>query len=1083
MAGMDDYLNGSSYTGDSSEGGGQHMSLDDGGEGFYGRVTGNQDKKFGDHDATKAAKQKEAAEGLKGGEKSALGGNGSKITGDGTDGARQGENNITSGFKNSVTGESDSKSKRGLTGKKKDKSVKGRMKRILPALIAVGGVGGFGIASFFGQLAMPYSLVSQFQGNFDSIGTSNYVRSRNLMRWAMHPGTRAKFSPGVQDFIKTHGKIYQKLTGSESTYFKISDKQIARFKKKGIRVKNGGPAGQYLEIDNPDGGVTKVVADPKSAGEYGGDTYKSLDEVYEQDENFRKAYFEGTKTWRQAIKAWFDGLCTKFLNRLGIKRANFKGFKAQNDTDATKATFEGDVEQGIGKDDYKGAAANGTLGTGEKEVKDKDGNPVLGDDGKPKMEPDNSPDGVVHSPGNGGSFDDTGQSPWSLKMSKAAKYNEIAEKMDAYANTIASKYNRMVAVANVAAKLYCFVMEVINCITLLVMANEASEVMKTASTIMSGVQQAQVEDSSTSPINNIANSLTRKKTTKYYKDSNGSDEPEQEEVYGSAMEAEAITATYGNTWIDVRDQSVKSFKLTEETKHTLFGINVSFLMSEKTQMVAYKACIGSKMVLALANMVGDIAQILKWGAKILSCIAGAIAQAYASCVDLLVSLAWTVIKMVALQTMMQTAINFVKEQFAPRVATMVQRKFFEDIGGQDYGNAMVSGANIYMGKNHQQGGGAAATKGYLVTYLKEREEYIADVARHERETKSPFDATSPYTFMGNLLSRSVPILVGNNTIFEGIKNVASVTSNAIRSLIPGASAVTAAVTAQTAADETLNNCPDLASIEAVGDVFCNPYYITDFNTVDEDPAEVVYKVSQLGNNFTKDEGDIPTINTTVNNTDETSRLMEYILYCGQRDSPLGMVNMNIGNAISSGDGGSWTDYIPIWGGFVDFFRNDAILHKIGYVTGASCVMRDGDPTELAKELGDETFTWEEAKYYQRFIEDQRYLESAGLVEKNSVSIALDEYYEKNPLDESYEGLMARMTGMTKEQVIATEDAVDVLMWLANYTPDGYYPYGYTEPEPDQISLEDEEDYVDLEQYNNVDDYSWKYMLRMEYDIV
>ena len=206
MAGMDDYLNGSSYTGDSSEGGGQHMSLDDGGEGFYGRVTGNQDKKFGDHDATKAAKQKEAAEGLKGGEKSALGGNGSKITGDGADGARQGENNITSGFKNSVTGESDSKSKRGLTGKKKDKSVKGRMKRILPALIAVGGVGGFGIASFFGQLAMPYSLVSQFQGNFDSIGTSNYVRSRNLMRWAMHPNTRAQFSPGVQDFIKKHGK-------------------------------------------------------------------------------------------------------------------------------------------------------------------------------------------------------------------------------------------------------------------------------------------------------------------------------------------------------------------------------------------------------------------------------------------------------------------------------------------------------------------------------------------------------------------------------------------------------------------------------------------------------------------------------------------------------------------------------------------------------------------------------------------------------------------------------------------------------------------------------------------------------------
>ncbi len=1071
MAGMDDYLNGSSYTGDSSEGGGQHMSLDDGGEGFYGRVTGNQDKKFGDHDATKAAKQKEAAEGLKGGEKSALGGNGSKITGDGTDGARQGENNITSGFKNSVTGESDSKSKRGLTGKKKDKSVKGRMKRILPALIAVGGVGGFGIASFFGQLAMPYSLVSQLQGNFDSIGTSNYVRSRLMLRWAMHPSTRAQYVPGAQEFIRTHSKIYQKITDSSEKYFKISEKQKTRFAKKGIRVMEGGPAGQYLEIDNPDGeGVTKVVADPQSAG----GEYKSLDEVYEEDENFRKAYYEGTKTWRQAIKAWFDGLCTKVLNRLGIKRANFAGFKAQNDTDATTAAFESSVEQGIGKSEYAGRAEDASLGTGTKDVEHEDGTITT--------ETDFEDTGVEYSAGGHSSMDpDNG---WSFKLSKASKYNDIATKMKKFADKISSKYNSIVQLGNLLAKIYCFALEVINAISLLVMANEAAEVMKTASTVLSGVQQSQVEDSNSSPINNIANSLTRKKTTKYYQKNTGNydSEPPTDEVYGSAMEAEAVTAMYGNTWIDVRDKSVNSFKLSDETKHTLLGIDVTWLMSEETQMAAYSGCIGSKMLLALATMAGDIAQILDWGARILSCIAGAIVSAYFECAKLLGKIIWTVTKYLALQEAMRVVSNKIQEEFIPSVATKIQRKFYEDIGGEDYGNAMISGANIYMGKNHQQGGGAAATKGYLVTYLKQKEEYIADIARHERETRSPFDASSPYTFMGNLLSRSIPVLVGNNTIFEGVKNVASVTSNAIRSIIPGASAVTAAVTAQTAADETAKNCPDLATIEAVGDVFCNPYYITDFSTVEEDPANITYQVSTLGNNFTDDEGDVPTINTTVSNDpDKTSRLMEYILYCGQRDSPLGMVNMNIGNAIAGSDGSNWTDLIPVWGGAADFFRNEAIIHKLGYVTGASCVMRDGDSKELEKELGDRTFNWEEAKYYQRFIEDQRYLESAGLVDKNAVSIALDKYYEENPLDESYEGLMARMTGMTKEQVIATEDALEVLLWIANYNPDGYYPYGYTEPEPEQVSFEDD-DYVDLEQYNNVDDYSWKYMLRMEYNI-
>jgi hypothetical protein len=155
---------------------------------------------------------------------------------------------------------------------------------------------------------------------------------------------------------------------------------------------------------------------------------------------------------------------------------------------------------------------------------------------------------------------------------------------------------------------------------------------------------------------------------------------------------------------------------------------------------------------------------------------------------------------------------------------------------------------------------------------------------------------------------------------------------------------------------------------------------------------------------------------------------------------------------------------------------------MGYVTGASCVMKDNnDSGKLEAELGTKSFNWEEAKYYQRFIEDQRYLESAGLVDKNAVSIALDNYYAEHPLDQSEEGIMARMTGLTKDQVIAAENALDVMLWMAGYKPDGYYPYNYKEPEQDQISLSDY-DYVDLEQYNTNDDYSWKYIIRMEYNI-
>lgn len=80
--------------------------------------------------------------------------------------------------------------------------------------------------------------------------------------------------------------------------------------------------------------------------------------------------------------------------------------------------------------------------------------------------------------------------------------------------------------------------------------------------------------------------------------------------------------------------------------------------------------------------------------------------------------------------------------------------------------------------------------------------------------------------------------------------------------------------------------------------------------------------------------------------------------------------------------------------------------------------------------------------YQRFIEDQRLAESAGLIEKSAVAVYLDKYYEEHPKDNSYEGILARYTGLTKENVIATLDAIEGLEFLASYNPDGYAPYSY-----------------------------------------
>ena len=74
-----------------------------------------------------------------------------------------------------------------------------------------------------------------------------------------------------------------------------------------------------------------------------------------------------------------------------------------------------------------------------------------------------------------------------------------------------------------------------------------------------------------------------------------------------------------------------------------------------------------------------------------------------------------------------------------------------------------------------------------------------------------------------------------------------------------------------------------------------------------------------------------------------------------------------------------------------------------------------------------------------FFAYQRLLENMGLIEKSSVTAYLEEYYEKHPLDNSYEGILARRSGLTKDQVIAYLDKLDYLAKIVDYDPTNKAP--------------------------------------------
>ena len=58
----------------------------------------------------------------------------------------------------------------------------------------------------------------------------------------------------------------------------------------------------------------------------------------------------------------------------------------------------------------------------------------------------------------------------------------------------------------------------------------------------------------------------------------------------------------------------------------------------------------------------------------------------------------------------------------------------------------------------------------------------------------------------------------------------------------------------------------------------------------------------------------------------------------------------------------------------------------------------------------------------------------GLVERSSVSAFLDKYYEEHPLDNSFEGVIARRSGLTKNAVSKVSDYLEVVDFVATYDP-------------------------------------------------
>ena len=85
-------------------------------------------------------------------------------------------------------------------------------------------------------------------------------------------------------------------------------------------------------------------------------------------------------------------------------------------------------------------------------------------------------------------------------------------------------------------------------------------------------------------------------------------------------------------------------------------------------------------------------------------------------------------------------------------------------------------------------------------------------------------------------------------------------------------------------------------------------------------------------------------------------------------------------------------------------------------------------------------------------------ESMGIYEKSQTAIYTEKYLKEHPLDNSPLGIIARRSGLTKEEVKKDIAMINGMLFVAEYNPEGLGPLIIEEKKP-EVVFESTENYV------------------------
>jgi D-alanyl-D-alanine carboxypeptidase len=187
----------------------------------------------------------------------------------------------------------------------------------------------------------------------------------------------------------------------------------------------------------------------------------------------------------------------------------------------------------------------------------------------------------------------------------------------------------------------------------------------------------------------------------------------------------------------------------------------------------------------------------------------------------------------ALPEIIKFAVNNIPNDWIGELMKFFFGDLTQNLEGEDVGDAAPSAVAHTLGQTANAGGNMPLTVDEAVAYGKVTEEVQLAYAEEDRATRSPFDATSPNTFLGSIVSQFLPYYGTLSSVGGMLSMVGNILPKSLGSILqPMTSAAT-----DPKAQYTL--CEDPSLRDTAAGPFCNPIYGIPPKYLDMDPQEVL----------------------------------------------------------------------------------------------------------------------------------------------------------------------------------------------------------------------------------------------------